>query len=116
MAEVQKTTVSGEMTFRFIEFVRMHAQNASLFLGRIPNPQTGKPQVNLDVARMLIGQLAAIEVKTRGNLTAEETSVLENTLASLEAGYAEAAHPSGGGGTPPRPAAGGTVWTSAPGA
>ena len=30
MAEVQKTTQSGELTQRFIEFVMMHAQNAAL--------------------------------------------------------------------------------------
>ena len=38
MAEVQKTTLSGELSQRFIEFVMMHAQNAALFLGQIPNP------------------------------------------------------------------------------
>src|SRR6266550_497274 len=41
MAEVQKTVQTGEMTQRFIEFVMMHAQNAALFLGQIPNPRTG---------------------------------------------------------------------------
>ena len=29
------------MSQRFIEFVMMQAQNAALFLGQIPNPQTG---------------------------------------------------------------------------
>ena len=47
MAEVQKTTLSGELTQRFIEFVMMHAQNAALFLGQIPNPKTGQGEVNL---------------------------------------------------------------------
>lgn len=84
MAEVQKMTESGEMTVRFIEFVRMHAQNASLCLGTIPHPQTGKPQVNLDVARMLVDQLAAIAFKTRGNLSANEETVLNNTLTQLQ--------------------------------
>ena len=69
MAEVQTTTQSGEMTQRFIEFVMMQAQNAALFLGQIPNPQTGKAEVNLEVARMFIDQLAMIQEKTRGNLT-----------------------------------------------
>ena len=51
MAEVQKTTQSGELSQRFIEFVVMHAQNAALFLGQIPNPKSGEPEVNLDLAR-----------------------------------------------------------------
>jgi len=85
----------GETTLRFIEFVRMHAQNTSLFLGKTPHPQTGKPQVNLHVARMLVGQLAAIAVKTRGNLTREESEVLENALTLLQEGLrdAEKNHP-----------------------
>src|SRR5436309_2406319 len=67
MAEVQKTTQSGELSQRFIEFVVMHAQNAALFLGQIPNPKTGEPEVNLDLARMFIDQLAMIQEKTRVN-------------------------------------------------
>ena len=90
MAEVQTTHASGEMTVRFLEFVRMHAHNASLCLGRIPHPQTGKPAVNLDVARLLIEQLAAIAVKTRGNLTPDEESALNSTLSNLQSALVEA--------------------------
>src|SRR4029453_2658097 len=90
MAEVQTTTQSGEMTQRFIEFVMMQAQNAALFLGQIPNPQTGKAEVNLEVARMFIDQLAMIQEKTRGNLTTEESTVLRNALSSLQMAFVEA--------------------------
>lgn len=90
MAEVQRTTVSGEMTLRFIEFIRMHSQNASFCLGLIPHPQTGKPMVNLPVARGLIEQLEAIAVKTRGNLSQEEQTVLDNALAHLQEAYRKA--------------------------
>jgi hypothetical protein len=91
MAEVQKTTQSGEMTQRFIEFVVMHAQNAALFLGQIPNPRTGEPEVNLDLARMFIDQLAMVQEKTRGNLTNEEAKVLSNALSNLQMAYVEVA-------------------------
>jgi hypothetical protein len=91
MAEVQKTTQSGELSQRFIEFVVMHAQNAALFLGQIPNPKTGEPEVNLDLARMFIDQLAMIQEKTRGNLTSEETKVLSNALSNLQMAYVEVA-------------------------
>ena len=86
MAEVQKTVQSGELTQRFIEFVMMTAQNAALFLGQIPNPKTGEPEVNLDLARMFIDQLEMIQEKTRGNLTNEETMVLRNTLCKFADG------------------------------
>jgi hypothetical protein len=91
MAEVQKTTLSGELTQRFIEFVVMQAQNAALFLGQIPNPKTGQGEVNLDLARMFIDQLAMIQEKTRGNLTSEEAKVLSNALSNLQMAYVEVA-------------------------
>src|SRR4029450_2078240 len=89
MAEVQKTTLSGELTQRFIEFVVMHAQNAALFLGQIPNPKTGQGEVNLDLARMFIDQLAMIQEKTRGNLTSEEAKELTTPLSNLQLAYVE---------------------------
>ena len=90
MPEVQKTVQTGEMTQRFIEFVMMHAQNAALFLGQIPNPKTGQPEINLDLARMFIDQLEMIQEKTRGNLTNEETMVLRNALSNLQMAFVEA--------------------------
>ena len=89
MAEVQKTVQTGEMTQRFIEFVMMHAQNAALFLGQIPNPKTGEPEINLDLARMFIDQLEMIQEKTRGNLTNEEAMVLRNALSNLQMAFVE---------------------------
>ena len=91
MPEVQKTVQTGEMTQRFIEFVMMHAQNAALFLGQIPNPKTGEAEINLDLARMFIDQLEMIQEKTRGNLTNEETMVLRNALSNLQMAYVEVA-------------------------
>jgi len=99
MPEVQKTVQTGEMTQRFIEFVMMHAQNAALFLGQIPNPKTGEPEINLDLARMFIDQLEMIQEKTRGNLTNEEAMVLRNALSNLQMAFVEVS-----GGAEPNPA------------
>jgi uncharacterized protein DUF1844 len=96
MAEVQKTTQMGELSQRFVEFVMMHAQNAALFLGQIPNPQTGKGEVNLELAKMFIDQLAMIQEKTRGNLTNEETTVLRNAISNLQMAFVEVSQSSGG--------------------
>jgi hypothetical protein len=95
MPEVQKTVQTGEMTQRFIEFVMMHAQNAALFLGQIPNPKTGEAEINLDLARMFIDQLEMIQEKTRGNLTNEETTVLRNALSNLQMAFVEASGAAG---------------------
>jgi hypothetical protein len=90
----------------------MHAQNAALFLGQIPNPKTGEGEVNLELAKMFIDQLAMIQEKTRGNLTSEESTVLRNALSNLQMAYVEVAREPGrarpeparpGEGAPPPP-------------
>jgi Domain of unknown function (DUF1844) len=91
MAEFQNTSAaSGEMAQRFIEFVLMQAQNAAFVLGQIPHPQTGKAEVNLDLARLLIDQLAMIQEKTKGNLNKDEAQILANTLSNLQIAFVEA--------------------------
>jgi len=92
MAEFQNTSAaSGEMAQRFIEFVLMQAQNAAFVLGQIPHPQTGKAEVNLDLARLLIDQLAMVQEKTKGNLNKDEAQILANTLSNLQIAFVEAA-------------------------
>jgi hypothetical protein len=105
--EKMEATQSGELSQRFIEFVMMHAQNAALFLGQIPNPKTGEGEVNLELAKMFIDQLAMIQEKTRANLTNEESTVLRNTLSNLQMVYVEVAQQisKGGAAQPPPPAA-----------
>jgi len=83
------------MTQRFIEFVMMQAQQAAMFLGRIPNPQTGKPEVNLELARLFIDQLEMIHEKTRGNLNKEEAEILTRVLSDLQLTFVQAAKASG---------------------
>jgi hypothetical protein len=98
MAEVQQNTQSGETAARFIEFVMMQAQNASLFLGLIPNPSTNQPEVNLELARLFIDQLSMIQEKTRGNLNTEETGVLRNALTHLQMAFVEVSQEKASGG------------------
>ena len=105
MAEVQTNTQTGELSQRFVEFVMMHAQNAALFLGQIPNPKTGQGEVNLELAKLFIDQLAMIKENTRGNLTNEEATVLRNAISNLQMAYVEVAEHVSKGGAPPPPTA-----------
>src|SRR6476619_6535864 len=100
MAEVQTNTQTmGEIAQRFIEFIMMQAQQVALFLGQIPNPQTGQGEVNLPLAKMFIDQLEMIQEKTRGNLSKEEEAVLRNALSNLQMAYVEVSrHMQAGGG------------------
>ena len=104
MAEVQTNTQTGELSQRFVEFVMMQAQNAALFLGQIPNPKTGEGEVNLELAKLFIDQLAMIQEKTRGNLTNEEATVLRNAISNLQMAYVEVAEHVSKGGAKPSPA------------
>ena len=95
MPEVQSATALGEMTQRFIEFVMMQAQQAAMFLGRIPNPQTNQPEVNLELAKLFIDQLEMIHEKTRGNLSKEESEILTRVLADLQLAFVQASKAAG---------------------
>ena len=95
MAEIIETPVNqSQLTQQFIEFVMMQAQQTSLFLGRIPNPTTGKITPNLEAARLFIDQLEMLREKTRGNLSSEESEILNHILSDLRFAYVQAASPS----------------------
>ena len=75
---------------RFNEFVLLQAQNAGLFLGRIPDPRTGQPKVNLRAAKSVLEALEMLETKSRGNLTETETHLLATTLKNIRPLYQKA--------------------------
>ena len=72
---------------RFREFVLFQAQNAGLFLGKIPNPSTGEPSVNLRAAKSVIDSLEMLASKTDGNLTESEEKLLGMALKNLKPHY-----------------------------
>jgi len=72
---------------RFNEFVFLQAQNAGFFLGQLPDPTTGEKKVNLKAARSVLDSLEMLAVKTQGNLTKEESTLLEKALVNLRALY-----------------------------
>src|SRR5207249_2943655 len=62
----------------FVSLVRNLAATAAANLGEMPNPFTGQVEVDLDGARQVIDLLQALQMKTRGNLTADEARLLES--------------------------------------
>lgn len=89
MAEIQQSTNSADLTQRFIELVMMNAQQASLCLGLIAHPSTGKAEVNLQGAKMFIDHLEIIHEKTRGNLTKDEEKILSSVLSELQMAFVQ---------------------------
>ncbi len=59
------------------------------FLGKIPNPQTGKVEKNLMQVKEIIDLLEILEEKTKSNLSKEEDNILKSTLSNLRLNYVE---------------------------
>ena len=71
----------------FQTLVLQLVQGTWVSLGKIPNPMTGKIERNLDVARMTIDTLAAIESRTKGNLDDDEKALVDRSLRELRMNY-----------------------------
>lgn len=68
----------------FVNLIRNLAATAAANLGEMPNPFTGQVEMDLDGARQVIDLLQALQVKTRGNLTPDESRLLESLLYDLK--------------------------------
>jgi hypothetical protein len=73
----------------FLQLILGLSQSAMIALGKLQNPITRKIEVDLEAARATIDTLAALETRTRGNLDAEETRVLQQALSSLRLNYVD---------------------------
>jgi hypothetical protein len=82
---------SGQKPIEFNTFVLGLASAALINLGDAPHPETGQPQLDLELARQSLDLLTLIREKTRGNLTADEEKFFENVLADLRLRYVAAA-------------------------
>ena len=93
---------SAQGKISFAAFVLSLAHTAAVHFGDVEDPVTGAAGVpNLPAARQMIEILALLEVKTRGNLTAEERQLLEQIVYELRMRYVEVGK-SGPGGEPSR--------------
>ena len=75
----------------FENLVRSLAQNAAMLLGGYADPRTGQPMLDLEGAREMIDMLDALREKTRGNLAAEEDTLLLDVLGNLKLAFMEMA-------------------------
>ncbi len=69
---------------RFMDFVLFQAQNAGLFLGKIPNPATGETTINIRAAQSVLDSLEMLQIKTKGNLIEEEKAFLDKAVSNIE--------------------------------
>jgi len=74
----------------FITFVVSFARTAAVHFGDVPDPVSGDRRSDLPAAAQMIDVLTMLEEKTRGNLSAEEQSTLEQLLYELRLRYVQA--------------------------
>ncbi|HWN95365.1 MAG TPA: DUF1844 domain-containing protein [Methylomirabilota bacterium] len=78
------------MSALFAHLIIQNTNMALMFLGQMPNPETGERLHDVETARMFIDQLEMLEVKTKGNLTPEEQKLLQQSLMHLRMTFVQA--------------------------
>ena len=91
MTDEQMGGADQEPALNFAAFVLSLAHTAAVHFGDIPDPVTGQTgRSNLAAAQQMIEILGLLELKTRGNLSAEERQLLDQILYELRLRWVEA--------------------------
>ncbi len=90
--EKEKTGLKKEEGFvaptpDFNFFITTLSLQASIALGQLANPVSDKVEEDIIQAKFIIDTLGMLKEKTKGNLTKEEESLLENVLYELRMLY-----------------------------
>jgi len=81
---MSELTEDQKHTSLFLNLIQQFYQSALIFMGKIENPQTKKMEKNIDLARYFIDSLDMLQIKTKGNLSEQETQVLQKIVQDLK--------------------------------
>ena len=73
----------SQESLNFASFMLSLATTGMVHLGEIPEPTTGQKLENLEAARQMIDILDILKEKTAGNLSPEESQLMESLLYEL---------------------------------
>ena len=73
----------------FSTFIFSLNTSALLHLGEVPDPTTGKEQVDLAMAKQTIDLIAMLKEKSQGNLTQDEENLIKYILYDLRLRYVQ---------------------------
>jgi hypothetical protein len=79
----------------FAQLIIQQSNMAMMLLGKVPHPQTGETAKDTEAAKLFIDQLEMLEIKTKGNLSKEESGLLKQSLMSLRMTFVEAVESQG---------------------
>ena len=71
----------------FSTFIMSLTSSAYYHLGDMPDPSTGKKEVNLPAVQQTIDMLIMLREKTKGNLKEDEKKLLEQLVYELQVKY-----------------------------
>ena len=71
----------------FSTFIMSLTSSAFYHLGDMPDPSTGKKEVNLPAVQQTIDMLIMLREKTKGNLEEDEAKLLEQLIYELQVKY-----------------------------
>ena len=75
----------------FGTFVLSMSSSALVYLGEVPEPESGQIMENILAAKQTIDILCMLQSKTRGNLTDQEARLLKDMLFELRMKYVQKA-------------------------
>lgn len=79
----------SDPNIHFIQLLWSLQTGAMIHLGKMASPVSGAIERNLEQARATIDLLEALKLKTHGNLSAEEKSLLDRALYELRLNYVD---------------------------
>ena len=81
----EKETASFQIDFS--TFIMSLTSSAFYHLGDMPDPSTGKKEVNLPAVQQTIDMLIMLREKTKGNLKEDEEKLVEQLIYELQVKY-----------------------------
>ena len=82
---MEKNSASTEkLEASFSLLIMSIASNASLAMGLTPDPQSGKTEIDKSLAQFNIDLLVVLKEKTKNNLNADESGLLNYILQDLQ--------------------------------
>lgn len=73
----------------FIQLIKTFENAAWIQMGKLKNPQTDKIEKDLAQAQYSIDMLDMLKVKTQGNLSDEESRLLDSILTNLKLNFVD---------------------------
>jgi hypothetical protein len=89
-AEADSVKAGEEVNF--VSFLLSLYSSALAAFGKVPDPLSGKENVQIEAGKQMIDILGILQEKTKGNLNSEENMLLDNILYELRMTYLEKTH------------------------